>query len=310
MKKIVQRSMVWSATVACLMLGSASAKAADLANILNILGTGAPLSGNAGFQDRQDTFVKVGNELFGTKIGQIAKVNVIESTKDTSFGIADGSGANKQFFTFQRTNKVAGNPGNFAVLADVPVNNTVSKYTNYGDANGKTSAGFVANAAQRSAPVVVGSSIGVNQDVANKKIGTQVEAGGSSSTAAPVSTLIGLKGVGGSSFQFVLNTGADIGNTGSNTTGLVSDFGATSYLQTGATFSAYSITSGADKGAYLIAFQNLDKTKGEVFTFAAIVYGVVNPEPASIAMLGTGVIGLAGLWRRRRNAANAVVAAV
>lgn len=308
MKKIVQRSIIWSVTVACLLLGNAAVKAADLSTILNILGT-APASpaSNAQYQDRQNTFVQVSNQVFETKAGNIAKVNVIESTKDTSFGIVKTGSSTNEYYTFQRTNKAVNNPGNFAVLADVPVNNTTSKYSNYGDANAKSSANFSANAAQRTAPVVVGSSTGVNLDISNKKIGTQVEAGGNSSTGAPVSTLIGLKGTANSTFQFVLTTNATISNTGTNQTGQVINFGTNSYLSSGATFSAYEITSGADKGAFLIAFQNLDPNKGEVFTFAAIVYGVVNPEPASIAMLGTGVLGLVGYWRRRRNVANAAV---
>lgn len=308
MKKIVQRSIIWSVTVACLLLGNAAVKAADLGTIMNILGTAAPSpASNGQFQDRQNTFVQVSNQVFETKAGTIAKVNVIESTIDTSFGIVKTGSSTNDFYTFQRTNKAANNPGNFAVLADVPVNNSTSKYSNYGDADAKNTAGFTANAAQRTAPVVVGSSTGVNQDLANKKIGTQVEAGGNSSTGAPVSTLIGLKGTAGSTFQFVLKTNASITNTVGNQTGQVVSFGTNSYLSSDATFSAYEITSGADKGAFLIAFQNLDPNKGEVFTFAAIVYGVVNPEPASIAMLGTGVLGLVGYWRRRRNVANAAV---
>lgn len=292
MKKIVQKSTIWLVAVAVVLGSTGTSQAMKLEDIKIALGqtTG---------DNRGNVFSQVTNAPFVRKGSEAIQVNVIESTIRTSFGTTAGN--KDSLYTFQRS----GGSGNFAVLANGTAG---SGFTDGGTANATT----VSSASNGNGVNVAGTvRERSNGDIAAEKIGTNAIAPFGS---APVSTLVTLNKSDNDGFNFLLRTTAGIsGNIGGDgEQGIISALGTKRYEQgaLNSGFSAYLITAGADKGAYLIAFENLDSSKGEVFTFAAIVYGVVNPEPASIAMLSTGVLGLAGLWRRRRNAANAVVAAV
>jgi len=273
MKKVVQKLMLWSAAIAVALSASGSAKAATLADIVSSLQTSGYTVNQQSLAQSQVAFVKTGD------IG----INVIESTDNAALGFTRGTGVNKTNDVILATKRFAnGNLQGF---------DTFTKSADYSGTLGIT--GNVA--------VKLQDSIDNTQD-----------------TGLATSKKLDANVIGNGGFHFFVKQNPQFtgSNAGAVTDRTIVNLGngtiSMGQLNPGyGSFSEYTISgTGKYANSYLIAYTAVNSKGDTTLTFAAIVSGVTNPEPASIAMLGTGVLGLAGLWRRRRNAANAVVAAV
>jgi len=280
MKKVVQKLMLWSAAMAVVLSASGSAKAATLKDIVDSLTASGYAVNLQSPALTKVAFVKTGD------IG----INVIEATDNISFGFTRGSGANKTNDVILSAKRIAVGPASgqigFDVYSSAMTNSSTLGTIKQGDTVALKDS------------TKVGNTILDTGLTSSKKLDANV--------------------IGNGPFHFSIVTHPNFSgpNSAAEPTRVLTNLGNTTRsmsenLSGNAKFFEYTINgTGIYANSYLIAYTDKNSQGVETYTFAAIVSGVVNPEPASIAMLGTGVLGLAGLWRRRRNAANAVVAAV
>jgi hypothetical protein len=258
--------------MACVIVDSSSptAKAATLAAV-----QGQLLAANG------DTFSElgVGERANFLKTVPDARIRILESTTSASFGVEMGGNA---FYLFTRQ---------------------------------RTDAGFQ----------VYGSFDPLQGQVSTPTPFLSQRQNGASDTAVGSAASLSLMNVGSGPFRFTRQTGTRCGGpeTGSDTDGndaarRVTSFGNSILFSSTDpvpapvptnVFRAFRITSGDDTGKYLISFES-PSVSGATFTFVALVGGVVNPEPASMAMLGSGLFGLLGYRLRSRRKAVQEAAAV
>lgn len=260
MMKIVQRVAKWSTAVAVALSLSGSAKAATLAEIVSTLGQTYTLTQVSPTESK----------LAFNATGPVG-LYVIESNQNTSFGF-ERNGTNNVISV--QKNFTNGDKKGFDVFGGVAGPNPLTVITN------PTATVFSQDSTSNAADTGI---------VGSKKLDASV--------------------VGNGPFHFTLRLSP--GFSGPNNDGgpsnTLSNLGQSTVLNTGSntpygTFTQYKISGDSESkynDSYLIAYTyNEDSANG--YTFAAIVSGVVNPEPASIAMLATGVFGLIGYRARRR----------
>ena len=261
MMKIVQRVAKWSTAVAVALSLSGSAKAATLAEIVSTLGTSGYTLTQVSPTEAKQAFITTG------PVG----LYVIESNQNTSFGF-ERNGTNNVISV--QKGFTSGDKKGFDVFGGVAGPNPLTVITN------PTATVFSQDSTSNAADTGI---------VGSKKLDASV--------------------VGNGPFHFTLRlspgfSGANNDGGPSNT---LSNLGQSTVLNTGSntpygTFTQYKISGDSESkynDSYLIAY-TYNEGQSNGYTFAAIVSGVVNPEPASIAMLATGVFGLIGYRARRR----------
>jgi len=263
MKKIVQNVLLCSAAVAVVLASGTSAKAATTNQILTALGT-------AGYSTSKVADAIEKQSFIGT--GAAIKLQILESTKNNVFGFEKG-GVNS-YLSAQR------------------------QWNNAGTGFDAFSKGGSSIAAMSTASLATFQPVALVAFTNNASDYALPD----NANSADATAAIGL-----GKFNLVLKNDAffDSNNDGKSTINMKSTSGiilnSSANLASQYSYDLYKVSgNGIAPDSYLVSYQLNNGAVNGGFTFVALISGVVNPEPASIAMLGTGVLGLAGFWARRR----------